>query len=137
MAWEPLPEDHAGPTALGASLDRLHRTMGLARPDTVRLLERHWPSLMGADLAASCRLEAVREGELVVVVTDPAIAEHIAPAIAAEEAALGETGRVLIRPSGTEPLVRVMVEAPTAELAAAAADRLAAAVEAVAGGSAG
>lgn len=77
MAWEPLPEDHAGPTALGASLDRLHRTMGLARPDTVRLLERHWPSLMGADLAASCRLEAVREGELVVVVTDPAIAEHL------------------------------------------------------------
>ncbi|MCB1249718.1 MAG: phosphoglucosamine mutase [Acidimicrobiales bacterium] len=68
---------------------------------------------------------------------DPAIAELIAPAIAAEEAALGETGRVLIRPSGTEPLVRVMVEAPTAELAAAAADRLAAAVEAVAGGSAG
>ncbi|MDO4253226.1 MAG: phosphoglucosamine mutase [Rothia sp. (in: high G+C Gram-positive bacteria)] len=32
-------------------------------------------------------------------------------AIAAAEADLGETGRVLLRPSGTEPLVRVMVEA--------------------------
>jgi phosphoglucosamine mutase len=36
---------------------------------------------------------------------------------------------VLIRPSGTEPLVRVMVEAPAAELAEAAAARLVAAVE--------
>jgi phosphoglucosamine mutase len=53
----------------------------------------------------------------------------IADDIAAVEAELGEHGRVLIRPSGTEPLVRVMVEAPTAALAAAAAARLVAAVE--------
>jgi phosphoglucosamine mutase len=35
----------------------------------------------------------------------------IAEAVAAAEAHLGETGRVLLRPSGTEPMVRVMVEA--------------------------
>jgi phosphoglucosamine mutase len=35
----------------------------------------------------------------------------IAAAVAAAEAHLGETGRVLLRPSGTEPMVRVMVEA--------------------------
>jgi phosphoglucosamine mutase len=42
---------------------------------------------------------------------------------------LGPDGRILVRPSGTEPVVRVMVEAPTAAEAAAVADRLVAAVE--------
>ena len=37
--------------------------------------------------------------------------QAIADAVAAAEAALGEDGRVLLRPSGTEPVVRVMVEA--------------------------
>ena len=46
-------------------------------------------------------------------------------AVAEVEAELGETGRVLLRPSGTEAVVRVMVEAPTAEQAAAVAERLA------------
>ena len=45
--------------------------------------------------------------------------------MAEEEAALGDTGRVLLRPSGTEALVRVMVEASTPELARDVADRLA------------
>ncbi len=58
----------------------------------------------------------------------PDIADELADEIAAAEAELGATGRVLVRPSGTEPLVRVMVEAPTAEQAQATADRIAAAV---------
>ena len=53
----------------------------------------------------------------------------IAPDVQAAERALGERGRVLVRPSGTEPLVRVMVEAPTDDEARDVAMRLAAAVE--------
>jgi phosphoglucosamine mutase len=40
------------------------------------------------------------------------------------ESVLGTTGRVLLRPSGTEPVVRVMVEAATKELAEAQAQRI-------------
>ncbi len=46
-------------------------------------------------------------------------------AVAEQEAALGASGRVLLRPSGTEPLVRVMVEAETAQRAQQVADELA------------
>jgi phosphoglucosamine mutase len=51
--------------------------------------------------------------------------EGVADAVAAAGAELGDSGRVLLRPSGTEPLVRVMVEAVSAEVAQAHADRLA------------
>ncbi len=46
-------------------------------------------------------------------------------AVESESAALEGRGRVLLRPSGTEALVRVMVEAPSAEEAEAVSDRLA------------
>ncbi len=51
--------------------------------------------------------------------------EEVLAAVAAEEAKLGSSGRVLLRPSGTEPLVRVMVEAASAEVAHETAERLA------------
>ena len=49
----------------------------------------------------------------------------LAAAVAEEEALLGDTGRILLRPSGTEALVRVMVEAATQEEAQSVAERLA------------
>jgi phosphoglucosamine mutase len=51
--------------------------------------------------------------------------EHVAAAVADAKAELGGRGRVLLRPSGTEALVRVMVEASSADQAQAVADRLA------------
>jgi phosphoglucosamine mutase len=53
--------------------------------------------------------------------TDSTIAELVSEL----EAELGETGRILLRPSGTEPLVRVMVEAATQEHAESVATRIA------------
>lgn len=77
VTWEPLP-DREGPLRdLSSVLGRLHTTMGLARPDTVQVLQRHWTSLLGADLAPKVHLEAIRGSELMVSVDDPAVAEHL------------------------------------------------------------
>ena len=57
-------------------------------------------------------------------------AEQVAPEIAAVEARLAGNGRVLLRPSGTEPLLRVMVEATDPDVANEAAEHLAAVVRA-------
>jgi phosphoglucosamine mutase len=66
-------------------------------------------------------LQNVRVGDKSAVAESAAVRE----AVDAARIELGESGRVLLRPSGTEQLVRVMVEAPTAEQARATAARLA------------
>ncbi|GAB3295006.1 phosphoglucosamine mutase [Parasphingorhabdus pacifica] len=69
-----------------------------------------------------------------VRVTDKALVmadSGLAAAVAAAEDELGETGRVLLRPSGTEQLVRVMVEAPSEDIAGGVAHRLADVVAAI------
>ena len=58
----------------------------------------------------------------------PDIADRIAKEIDKAEAALGEQGRVLVRASGTEPVIRVMVEASEQALAQQTCDGLCAAV---------
>jgi phosphoglucosamine mutase len=84
-----------------------------------------------ADLAAEAMTQLpqvllnVRVADRAAVEGAPAVAKEVA----AVEAELGDHGRVLLRPSGTEPVVRVMVEAPSQGQADAAARRLAAAVE--------
>ena len=82
-----------------------------------------------ADLAAVVRrlpqvLINVPVGDRVVGASAPQVLD----AVKGVEAELGGAGRVLLRPSGTEPLVRVMVEAGTEPTAADAAERIAAAV---------
>ena len=51
--------------------------------------------------------------------------------IARVQETLGSTGRLLVRPSGTEPLIRVMAEAPTQAEADAAVDDLIAVLQAL------
>ncbi|WP_018934761.1 phosphoglucosamine mutase [Thioalkalivibrio sp. ALJ24] len=59
-------------------------------------------------------------------------AAPVRAAVAEVESGLGDRGRVLLRPSGTEPLIRVMVEAEDAGETRAAAERIAEAIRAVA-----
>ena len=59
---------------------------------------------------------------------DIAVMRHIESDILAAEEMLGSTGRVLVRPSGTEPLMRVMVEAETEALAHQVAHQLSASI---------
>jgi phosphoglucosamine mutase len=72
---------------------------------------------------------SVRHGN-VVPLDRPAVKR----AIAAGEARLGSTGRLLIRPSGTEPVIRVMAEAENEELVASVVDEICAAIRSVASG---
>jgi phosphoglucosamine mutase len=93
-------------------------------------------ALGGGDLRERRGMEKLPQRLVNVRVRDRgllATAEGVRAAVEAEGAALEGRGRVLLRPSGTEPVVRVMAEAPTAEEADAVCARLAAAVEAAAG----
>src|SRR5690554_1127361 len=63
--------------------------------------------------------------------TDPLNAENVQSAVVEVERALGKKGRVLLRKSGTEPLIRVMVEGREASTVRAFAQQIAQEVEAV------
>ncbi|HEV2772581.1 MAG TPA: phosphoglucosamine mutase [Thermoleophilaceae bacterium] len=89
-------------------------------------------ALGGRDLAAREAMEKLPQRLSNVHVRDrEAIADAPAvwEAVEREHAALADRGRVLVRPSGTEPVVRVMVEAPSAEESEATLARLVAVVE--------
>jgi len=79
-----------------------------------------------AELAANVMQRMPQLLRNVRVTTKPTDVEALlGEDLARERAALGDDGRIVVRASGTEPLVRIMVEAPTLMVAEAVADRLA------------
>jgi phosphoglucosamine mutase len=95
----------------------------------------HLMARMAATGAALAELASVVTRLPQVLINVPVADKHtvatrpdVVAAVAEAEAALAGAGRVLLRPSGTESLVRVMVEAPTVEDAQTIADRLSATV---------
>ena len=83
--------------------------------------------LAGKELASTTAMEKFPQTLVNVEVRDRGAldgAAAVGEAVKREEAALEGRGRVLLRPSGTEPLVRVMVEAPGAEEAEEVCERL-------------
>ena len=102
-----IARDHA---TTGDGISRMVKESGRSLADLTSFVQRLPQTLInvgGVDRAAASTNQAV------------------ADAVAAAEARLGDTGRVLLRPSGTEPLVRVMVEAATQEEADSVASSLA------------
>ncbi|HEV8115195.1 MAG TPA: phosphoglucosamine mutase [Acidimicrobiales bacterium] len=97
-------------------LDVMHRT-GRPLAELAGVVQRLPQVLVNVRVAGSAK-EALAGSEAVWA------------AVAQVQSELGDHGRVLLRPSGTEPLVRVMVEAPTDALAREAAARIAKVVEA-------
>jgi len=93
-------------------------------------------ALGGGDLAERRLIAKLPQRLVNVTVTDPDAllrSNAVQDAIAGEAGELEGRGRVLVRASGTEPLVRVMVEAPTDVEVDAVCGRLVAAVEAALG----
>jgi phosphoglucosamine mutase len=87
----------------------------VARGETLAHLAARIPLLPQQQRAVRVRHKDQWEG-------DPVLRR----AIAGAEAQLGQRGRILVRPSGTEPALRVMVEGPDAELVERLADEIAA-----------
>jgi phosphoglucosamine mutase len=103
-----------------------HATTGDGLLTALRLMSRMAATDRSlADLAGvMTRLPQVLKNVKVADKATVARSTSVSEAVAEVEAELGDTGRVLLRPSGTEQLVRVMVEAPSQEVAEAAAQRL-------------
>ena len=106
---------------------RLVEKLGASGVEVVALVRRSGRPLSA--LAAAMNrypqvLVSVRVGHRPVLDDAPGVRA----AVAAAQQRLGDDGRVLVRASGTEPVVRVMVEAATAEAAQREVDALVSAV---------
>ena len=110
-----------------------HATTGDGLLTALRLMARvaHTGRPLGDLAAVMTRLPQVLVNVPVADKAAVGASTEVADAVAAAEAELAGRGRVLLRPSGTEQLVRVMVEAPTQVVAGQVADRLAGLVSSV------
>jgi phosphoglucosamine mutase len=103
-----------------------HATTGdgvLAAVTLLQMVRRAGGSL--AEMAGSVMQRIPQLLRNVRVTNKPADVEALLGAeLVHERAALGNDGRIVVRTSGTEPVIRIMVEAASSEIAEATADRL-------------
>ena len=118
----PLGGEQSGHVVLPA-----HATTGDGLLTALRLMARmaHTKKPLAELASVVTVLPQVLENVRVADKEAVAASDDVRAAVTDAERELGDTGRVLLRPSGTEQLVRVMVEAATAEQAKATAVRIA------------
>lgn len=111
-------------------LDRV--TTGDALVSALQVLEvmRRTGQSLAALAAGMTRFPQVMINVRVAQRFDPAAVPEVAAAVAGVEKRLAGAGRIVLRPSGTEPLIRVMVEAREEAAARSCAESIAAAVRA-------
>jgi len=105
---------------------------GLATALQVLEVMRHTGRALSELVADMPKLPQVMINVRIAQRVDPHTAAGVPEALAAAQTELGENGRVVLRASGTEPVIRVMVEAVDAAQARAVAERLAEVVRAAA-----
>jgi phosphoglucosamine mutase len=113
-------------------LDRSTTGDGLVSALQVLEVMRDTGQSLAALAAGMTRLPQVMVNVKVARRFDPGTVPGIASAVAGAEARLAGAGRIVLRPSGTEPLIRVMVEAREEHLARTCAEQIAEAVRAAA-----
>jgi predicted nucleic acid-binding Zn ribbon protein len=78
MPWQPLPTDAAGdPRPLSETLDRLVQGWGAGSTGTTKSLFADWEDIVGPQLAHRVRPRSLRQGTLVLAVSDPAWATQL------------------------------------------------------------
>jgi len=80
------------------------------------------------DLATAAMTKMPQVLHNVALGPDPIDENRLSAAVAAAEQTLGANGRILVRPSGTEPVIRIMVEAETPQIANSVAGDVASAI---------
>lgn len=79
MTWKPLRSQaqEQDPSGLGSSLDRLSRSLGAPSGQVLHTVFSRWDELVGEAVAANVRPSSLRDGVLVVVVSNPSWATEV------------------------------------------------------------
>jgi predicted nucleic acid-binding Zn ribbon protein len=75
--WQPLPGDVPDPRPVGASLDRVAKSLGVARASTLSGVFAEWPAMVGESVAAHAQPRSLKAGTLLVTVDEPGWATQL------------------------------------------------------------
>lgn len=75
--WRPAKPSDDSPRGIGEALDRVSRSLGMGRADTLRAVFGRWAEVVGEQIAAHASPSSLRDGVLVVTVDEPVWATQL------------------------------------------------------------